>query len=106
LVPSDYRARVAGSLEGTAIAPVDRVVAGMMAAAERGEFEAAARWRERFEALEWLLGATTRARAAVELLSFVYRDPGSHGDDRAYLIRRGVVRLSRPKRPSSGGVSE
>jgi hypothetical protein len=95
----DYANRVAGAiafLEGTAIAPVDRVVAGMMAAAERGEFAAAARWRERFEALEWLLGATTRARAAVELLSFVYRDPGAKGDDRAYLIRRGVVRACYP----------
>lgn len=95
----NYRERVAAAaafLDGMAIAPVDQVVTGMMAAAERGEFEAAARWRERFEALEWLLGATTRARAAVELLTFVYRDPGSHGDDRAYLIRRGAVRACYP----------
>ena len=94
-----YRGRMAVALaflEGRAIAPVDRVVAGMMAAAERGEFEVAARWRQRFDALEWLLAATTRARAAVDLLSFVYRDPGSHGDDRAYLIRRGTVRACYP----------
>jgi excinuclease ABC subunit C len=94
-----YRERIGTAiafLEGRGIAPVDRVVAGMMAAAERGEFEAAARWRERFEALEWLLGATTRARSAVELLTFVYRDPGAHGDDRAYLIRRGAVRACYP----------
>lgn len=94
-----YRERVqaaAAFLEGRAIAPVDRIVDGMMAAAARGEFEAAARWRERFEALEWLLAATTRSRAAVELLTFVYRDPGSHGDDRAYLIRRGAVRACYP----------
>jgi excinuclease ABC subunit C len=95
----DYRDQVATAvafLEGRSIAPVDRVVSGMMAAAERGEFEAAARWRERFEALEWLLGATTRARAAVELLTFVYREPGAHGDDRAYLIRRGTVQACYP----------
>jgi excinuclease ABC subunit C len=95
----DYRARVDAAvafLEGRAIAPVDRVVDGMMAAADLGEFETAARWRERFETLEWLLGTMTRARAAVELLSFVYRDPGAHGDDRAYLIRRGVVRACYP----------
>ena len=94
-----YRERLAVAvafLEGRAIAPVDRVVDGMMAASERGEFEAAARWRERFEALEWLLAATTRARSAVELLTFVYRDPGTHGDDRAYLIRRGLVRACYP----------
>jgi len=94
-----YRERIGTAiafLEGRGIEPVDRVVAGMMAAAERGEFEAAARWRERFEALEWLLGATTRARSAVELLTFVYRDPGAHGDDRAYVIRRGAVRACYP----------
>ena len=47
----DYRQRVATAtafLDGTAIAPVDRIVAGMMGAADRGEFEMAARWRERF----------------------------------------------------------
>ena len=95
----EYRSRVDAAvafLEGRAIAPIDRVVTGMMAAADRNEFESATRWRQRFETLEWLLGATTRARAAVELLSFVYRDPGSHGDDRAYLIRRGVVRACYP----------
>jgi excinuclease ABC subunit C len=94
-----YRDRVnaaAAFLDGTAIAPVDRIVAGMMSAADQGEFETAARWRERFEALEWLLAATTRARAALELLSFVYRDPGLHGDDKAYLIRRGAVRACYP----------
>jgi excinuclease UvrABC nuclease subunit len=94
-----YRDRVAAAaafLDGLAIGPVDRVVAGMMAAADQGQFEAAARWRERFEALEWLIAATTRARAAVELLTFVYRDSGSHGDDRAYLIRRGAVRACYP----------
>jgi excinuclease ABC subunit C len=83
-------------LEGRAIHPIDRVVTAMTAQAEQGEFEAAARWREKFEHLEWLLAATTRARAAVELLTFVYRDPGSHGDDRAYLIRRGTVRAVYP----------
>ena len=94
-----YRERVGSAvafLEGRAIAPMDRIVAGMMAAADRGEFELAARWRERFEALEWMLGAIARARTAVDLLSFVYRDPGFHGDDRAFLIRRGVVRASYP----------
>ncbi len=94
-----YQERVAHAvdfLEGRSIVPIDRIVAGMAQAAEQGAFEVAARWREKFEALEWLLAATTRARAAVELLSFVYHQPGSHGDDRAYLIRRGVVRTSYP----------
>jgi excinuclease ABC subunit C len=58
--------------------------------------ETAARWREKFESLEWLLAASVRARAAVDLLTFVYRDPGSQGDDRIYLIRRGTVRATFP----------
>ena len=95
----DYRERVETAvafLEGRALAPIDQVIAGMTSAAERSKFEIAARWRERFEALEWLLAAVIRSRAALDLLSFVYRDPGSHGDDRAYLIRRGVVRACYP----------
>ena len=78
--------------EGRTIRPIDRIVDEMTSRSAAGDFEAAVRWREKFEALEWLLSATTRARAALELLTFVYRDPGSSGDDRIYLIRRGEVR--------------
>jgi excinuclease ABC subunit C len=56
----------------------------------------AVRWREKFEQLEWLLAATSRARSAVDLLTFVYRDPGDLGDDRVYVLRRGVVRATFP----------
>ena len=62
----------------------------------QARFEVAARWRERFEQLEWLLAATSRARCARDLLTFVYRDPGDFGDDRVYLVRQGVVRASFP----------
>jgi hypothetical protein len=83
-------------LEGRTIQPIDRVVSAMQEASLGARFEAAARWREKFEHLEWLLAATSRARTAVDMLTFVYRDPGSHGDDRIYLIRQGVVRASFP----------
>jgi excinuclease ABC subunit C len=83
-------------LEARSVRPLDRVIDAMQRSAAEAEYEAATRWREKFEALEWLLSATVRARAAVELLTFVYRDPGTHGDDRAYLIRRGLVRASFP----------
>ncbi len=83
-------------LEGRTIRPLDRVVSEMQRAAESAEFERAARWREKFERLEWLVAATSRARAAVAALTFVYRDPGAFGDDRAYLIRHGVVRATYP----------
>jgi len=81
-------------LEGRTIQPIDRVVSAMQEASKADRFEAAARWREKFEHLEWLLAATSRARTAVDMLTFVYRDPGTYGDDRIYLIRQGVVRAS------------
>jgi excinuclease ABC subunit C len=95
----DYRHRVETAmafLEGRTIQPIDRVVEAMQVAAAEARFEVAARWREKFEQLEWLLAATSRARSARDLLTFVYRDPGDFGDDRAYLVRQGVVRASFP----------
>jgi excinuclease ABC subunit C len=83
-------------LEGRTIQPIDRVIQEMQVASEAERFELAARWRERFEELEWLLAATSRARVAVDLLTFVYRDPGEFGDDRVYLVRQGIVRSSYP----------
>lgn len=95
----DYRRRVETAiafLDARAIQPIDRVIDAMQAASEAAQFEQAARWREKFETLEWLLSAVTRARAALDLLTFVYRDAGTYGDDRAYLIRRGLVRAVYP----------
>jgi excinuclease ABC subunit C len=95
----EYRRRVnvaLAFLEGQAIAPLDRVVAAMSDASEANQFEAATRWRDRFEALEWLLAALTRTRTAIETLSFVYHCPGAFGDDRSYVIRRAQVRATAP----------
>jgi excinuclease ABC subunit C len=95
----DYGRRVETAmafLEGRTIQPIDRVVQAMQVAAAEARFEVAARWREKFEHLEWLLAATSRARCARDLLTFVYRDPGDFGDDRVYLVRQGVVRASFP----------
>jgi excinuclease ABC subunit C len=95
----EYQRRVETAvafLEGRTIQPIDRVVAAMQEASESAQFELAVRWREKFEQLEWLLAATSRARSAIDLLTFVYRDPGDFGDDRVYILRRGVVRSSFP----------
>lgn len=95
----EYRRRLETAiafLEGRTIQPIDRVVGAMQEAASTDRFEVAARWREKFEHLEWLLAATSRARTAIDMLTFVYRDPGTYGDDRIYLIRQGVVRASFP----------
>jgi len=96
---TEYRRRIeiaAAFLEGRTVQPIDRAIAAMQEAAVAQDFERAAKWRERFEQLEWLLAATARSRAAVDLLTFVYRDPGVFGDDRAYLVRRGTVRACFP----------
>lgn len=96
---AEYRRRIdtaCAFLEGRTIQPIDQVVEAMSAASLAQTFEQAARWREKFEQLEWLLAAIARARSAVELLSFVYRDPGVFGDDRAYLIRGGMVKATFP----------
>jgi excinuclease ABC subunit C len=82
--------------EGRSIRPLDRIVSEMTARADSGDFERALYWRNRFEALEWLMGTMARTRAAVDALTFVYRDPGERGDARAYLIIRGEVRASYP----------
>jgi excinuclease ABC subunit C len=95
----EYRRRVdtaVAFLEGRTIQPIDRVISAMQQASENAQFEVAVRWREKFEQLEWLLAATSRARSAIDLLTFVYRDPGDFGDDRVYVLRRGVVRASFP----------
>ena len=92
---ADYQQRVQVAidfLEGRAIAPLDRVVAEMQAASDAREFERAAWWRDRFDSLEWLLRVMAQARNAIESLSFVYHDPGSHGYDRVYVIQRATVR--------------
>lgn len=96
---ADYHARAAiaaAFLEGRTLTPLDRAVQQMTEAAAQNDFERAARWRDKFEQLEWLLAATSRARTAIDLLTFVYRDPGTYGDDRAYVVRRGVVRAAYP----------
>jgi len=95
----EYRRRIdtaAAFLEGRTVQPIDRAIAAMQEAAVAQDYERAAKWRERFEQLEWLLAATARSRAAVDVLTFVYRDPGVFGDDRAYLVRRGTVRACFP----------
>ena len=83
-------------LEGRRIAPLDRVITEMNRASDANEFEIAARWRDRFDLLEWLLAGLTRIRSALQMLSFVYHDPGPLGDDRSYIIDGARVLGSAP----------
>lgn len=94
-----YRERAelaAAFCEGRSVQPLDRIIREMTARAESGDFERAVYWRAKFEALEWLIAAAARTRAATEALTFVYRDPGARGDARAYLVVRGEVRAAYP----------
>lgn len=96
---ADYRGRVEAAVaffEGRSATPLERVVARMQQASDADQFEQATRWRDRFEALEWLFAAVNRVRATIAGMSFVYVDPGSHGDDHAYVIVNASVRASAP----------
>lgn len=94
-----YRDRVSQArafLEGRTDGPITRLEASMREASERLEYERAAGIRNRLQRLEALREQFGRLRFAVETLSFTYHVPGVEGDDRVYLIRRGVVRSELP----------
>lgn len=88
-------------LDGSDDSPIDMLRAQMEKLSADLEFERAAIYRDKLERLEALRAQFGRLRFAVENLSFVYTVPGHEGEDKVYLIRRGVVRaeLSKPKSP-------
>jgi excinuclease ABC subunit C len=65
------------------------------------QFERAASLRDKLQRLEVLREQFARLRFAVEQLSFVYTVRGHEGEDRVYLVKRGVVRAELPKPRSS-----
>ena len=86
-------------LEGTDDRPMVILREQMEKLSAEMEFERAAIFRDKLERLELLRSQFDRLRFAVENLSFAYTVPGHEGDDRVYLIRRGIVRaeLTKPK---------
>ncbi len=81
----DYAARVAEArafLAGRTTAPVERLRADMLRAAEQWHFERAGSLKVRLEALEWLAGRLQRFHAGADRLSFVYRALGPDGTER------------------------
>jgi excinuclease ABC subunit C len=83
-------------LDGDADEPLAALNARMLNAAERWDFEYAARLRDRITRLEALRDEFARLREALDTLTFLYRVEGVDGDDRVYLVRRGTVRASLP----------
>jgi excinuclease ABC subunit C len=89
----DERVRLARDfLAGRHDAPVASLRLAMEQSSERLEFERAAALRDKVARLESLQSQFARMRFAVETLSFTYTVPGTNGDDRTYVIRRGRVR--------------
>ena len=88
-------------LEGSDDGPINMLRGEMERLSEQLEFERAAVYRDKLERLEALRAQFGRLRFAVENLSFMYTVPGHEGEDKVYLIRRGVVRAEVTKPKSS-----
>jgi excinuclease ABC subunit C len=94
-----YSERVAlarAFLEGRDDGPMERLYTEMTMASDRLEFERAGSLRDKLQRLENLRAQFERLRFAVEDLSFIYTVRGEKGQNRAYVIRNGVVRDERP----------
>lgn len=97
---SAYMTRVRDArafLEGRHDGPIESLRESMIIASELMHFERAASLRDKMQRLEDLREEFTRLRFAVETLSFTYTVKGVEGDDRVYVIRRGLVRAEQQK---------
>lgn len=93
----DDRVRQARAfLEGRDDEPIERLRGAMQLASDELAFERAAVLRDKLQRLEALREQFSRLRFAVESLTFAYIVPGHAGEDRFYLLRRGVVRAELP----------
>ena len=99
---SEYAQRVMMArafLDGANDGPIEMLRSKMDEASERLEFERAASYRDKLSRLEALREQFGRLRFAVEKLSFVYTVKGYEGEDRVYIVKRGVIRaeLEKPR---------
>src|SRR5690625_2474830 len=78
-------------LEGDADRPVRILEDRMRQAAERLQFEYAASLRDRAERLEAVRRELQALRGSEVGTSILYTVPGHDGDDRVYLLRRGLI---------------
>jgi excinuclease ABC subunit C len=83
-------------LEGRTRKPLELLEDEMGRASEALDFEYAALVRDRLERLGTLQKELVGFKGRVEGLDFVYRVPGFKGDDRLYLIRKGLVKEELP----------
>ena len=78
-------------LEGRGEGPIERLGDRIAQAVSRRDFEYAALLRDRAEQLGEFRDRIAAWRGEVEDLTFLYRVPGFHGEDRLYMVRRGRV---------------
>ena len=101
---AEYQERVGMArafLDGSSDGPIEMLRSKMDEASDNLEFERAASYRDKLNRLEVLREQFGRLRFAVEKLSFVYTVPGHEGEDRVYVVKRGVVRAELEKPRSS-----
>lgn len=83
-------------LRGETDEPLERLRVHLRRAIERWLFEYAAVVLERIELLESVRSSLLRMERALSALSAVYPVAGHDGEDRVYLLQRGVVRAELP----------
>jgi excinuclease ABC subunit C len=96
----DYAARLEVArafLRGESEEPLARLQRHLERAMERWLFEYAAVVVERMEALRSLRASLLRIEGALQRLSGLYVVPGHEGDDRLYVLQRGLVRAELPR---------
>jgi excinuclease ABC subunit C len=83
-------------LRGETDEPLVRLRSHLQVAVSRWLFEYAALVQERVELLEGVRASLRRMDRALSALTAVYTVPGHEGEDRVYLLQRGVVRAELP----------
>jgi excinuclease ABC subunit C len=83
-------------LRGESDEPLERLRVQLGRAVERWLFEYAAVVLERIELLESMRASLLRMERALDSLSAVYTVPGHEGEDRLYVLQRGLVRAEFP----------
>jgi len=105
-VSTDYALKVETArrfLEARSRKPLRLLQGEMEKASAALDFEYAAIVRDRLERLGDLQREVVAFRGRVEGLSFVYRVPGFKGNDRLYLIRKGLVEEDIPNPRGKAG---
>jgi excinuclease ABC subunit C len=90
-------------LEGRSREPLKLLEREMERASASLDFEYAALVRDRLDRLDTLQKELIAFRGRVEGLDLVYRVPGFKGDDRLYLIRKGLVEDEFPRPRGKSG---